>query len=99
MRLGVNGQAHIFLLHRPEQRINLREGLHLVAPEFNSICHVIVSRKDLDHIATHPKRPSPKLAIGALVENLNQLASDVLTLDLLALLEEKQHAVIRLRRA
>src|SRR5438477_7934214 len=73
--------------------------IRLRPPEFDSIRHVIVSGKDLDHVATHPIRSAAELAIRALVEDLHQLASDVLTFDLLAFFEEEQHSVVGFGRA
>ena len=99
MRLGIDGQAHILLLHGAEQRIDLRKRFDFVSPQLDAIRHVVVGGENFDHVAAHAKRSAPEVAVGALVENLDQLAGNVLALDLLALLQEKQHAVIRLGRA
>ncbi len=44
------------------------------------------------------KVPAAEIAFGALVEDLDQLADDLLALDLLSLLQEQQHAVVGLGR-
>ena len=99
MRLGINRQACVLLLHRPEQRINLRQRLHLIAPQLDAIGVVVVGGKNLDDVAAHPEGPAPEVSLGALVQDLDQLANDVVALDLLSLLQEQQHAVIGLRRS
>ena len=99
MRLGIDRQAHVLLLHRAEQGIDLRQRLDLVAPQLDAVGVVVVGGKDLDDVAAHAKGPAPEIAFGALVENLDQLADDVVALDLLSLLQEQQHAVIGFRRS
>ncbi len=99
VRLGINRQARVLLLHRPEQRIDLRQRFHLIAPQLDAIGVVVVGGENLDDVAAHPKRPAPEIAVGALVEDLDQLADDVVALDLLSLLQEQQHAVISFRRS
>ena len=37
VRLGIDGQAHMLLLHRAEQRIDLRQRLDFVAPKLDAI--------------------------------------------------------------
>src|SRR6266852_3901743 len=99
MRLGINGQAHVFLLDRSEQGIDLRKRLHFVSPQLNPVRHVVIGGEDFDYVATYTERTAPEVAISALVKNLHQLAGNILALDLLALLQEEQHAVVGLRRA
>ena len=99
MSLRIDRQAHIFLLHCAKQRIDLRERLDFVSPEFHAVGHVVVSGKNLDYVSAHTVRSAAELAVGTLVENFNELAGDVLALDLLALFQEQQHSVIGFRRA
>ena len=99
MRLGIDGQAHILLLHRAEQRIDLRERFDFVSPQLDAIRHVVIGGENFDDVAAHAKRAAPEISVSALVENFDQLAGNVLALDLLALLQEKQHAVIGFGRA
>ena len=99
VRFGIDGQALVLLLHGAEQRIDLRQRLDLVAPEFDAVGVVVVRGIDLDHVAAHAEGAALEVGVGALVENLHQLAGDVLALDLLSLFEEQQHAVVGFRRA
>ena len=99
VRLGINRQPHVLLLHRAKQRIDLRQRLDLIAPQLDAVRHVVVGREDLDHVAAHAKRSAPEVAVRALVQNVDQLARDVLALDLLALFQKQHHAVIRFRRS
>src|SRR5208283_5084559 len=99
MGLGINWQARVLLLYRPEQRINLRQRFHLIAPQLDAIGVVIVGGKDLDDVTAYPKRSAAEVPFGAFVENFDQLANDVFALDLLSFFQEQQHAVIRFRRS
>ena len=99
MALGINRQARVFLLHRPEQGIDLGQRFDFVAPQLDAIGVVVVGRKNFDDVAAHPKGPATEVALGALVENFHQLADDVVALDLLSLFQEQQHAVIGFRRS
>ena len=86
MGLRVDWKAHVLLLDRAEQWIDLREQFHLIAPQLDAISHVIVSGINFDDIAADAESATPELAVGALVENFDQLAGNVLAFDLLALL-------------
>jgi hypothetical protein len=88
VRLGINRQPHVALLDSAEQGIDLGEGRNFVSPHFDAICHIVVGREDLNHVAAHPERPTTKIALGTLVKNLDQLAGDVLPLDFSALFQE-----------
>src|SRR5229473_6344896 len=98
MRLRINRQTHVTLLDCPKQGIDLRKRFNLIAKHFDAIGIVVVGRINFDDVAAHPESPTPKIAFGALVENFNQLASDVPALDLLSLFEEQQHPVVGFRR-
>src|ERR1700756_2455024 len=99
MALGIDRQPRIFLLHRAEQRINLREGIHLIAKKLNAVGVVIVGRKDLNNVTANAKSAALKVHVIALVKNLHQLAENIAALDLLALFQKQQDAVIRFRRS
>ena len=99
MGLGIDRQARILLLHRSEQRIDLRQRFDFVAPQLDAIGVVFVGGKDFDDVAAHAEGAAAEVALGALVENFDQLADDVVALDLLSLFQEQQHAVIGFRRA
>src|SRR5581483_11789133 len=91
----VDGQAHISLLHLPEERIDLAERLDLVAPHFNAIGVVVVGRIELDDIAAHAEGAAAELVIVAIVKNFNQALQQLLATHLLPFFEHEQHAVIR----
>ena len=87
------------MLHRSEQGIDLRQRFHFIAPQLDAIGVVLVSRENFDDVAAHAERAAAEIAIGALVENFDQLADNVVALDLLSLFQEQQHAVIGFRRS
>src|SRR5580704_2811109 len=99
VRLGVDGQADVFLLHGAKERIDLCQRFDLVAPQLDAISRVVICRKDLDDVAAHAEGSAAEVAIGALVENFDQLARDFVALDLLPFLEEEQHPVIGFGRS
>ena len=99
MRLRVDRQAHVALLDGAEEGIDLRERLDLVAEHFDAVGHVVVGGVDFDDVAAHTEGAAAEVAFGAFVEDLDQLAGDVLALDLLSFFEEQEHAVVGLRRA
>ncbi len=71
----------------------------LISPHLDAIGHVVVGGEDLDDVAAHAKSSAAEVAVGALVEDVDQLAGDVFALDLLAFFEEQHHAVIGFGRA
>ena len=91
--------ASVLLLDRAEERIDLRERVHFIAEQLDTICVVIIRGKNFDYIATNTKGPALKVTIVAFIENLHQFAENVLALDLLPFFQEEQHAVISLRRS
>src|SRR5256885_14564537 len=99
MRLRINRQTGVTLLHRAKKRIDLRERFDLVTEHLDAIGHVVIRRINLDDVAAHAESSTTKLAFGALVKNFDQLLCDVATLDLLSLFKEQQHAVVGFRRS
>ena len=97
--LGINRQAGVLLLHRAEEGIDLRERLHFVAEQLDAVGVVIVGGEDLDDVAAHAEGAAPELFLGALVQDFDQLADDVLALDLLSFFQEQQHSVVGFGRA
>ena len=71
VRLGIDGQPRVFLLHRAEQRIDLRQRFHFVAEKLHPIGGIFVGRKNLDAVAAHPERSPAKIAVVALVQDLH----------------------------
>ena len=99
MRLRIDRQARVGLLHLAEQRVDLREALDLVAPQLDAVGVVVVGGIDLDDVAAHAESAAPEIAVVALVQDLDQLGDDLVARDLLALFEHQQHAVVRFGRA
>ena len=98
MGFGVDRQAQVGLAHLAEQRIDLAEGVDLVAPQLDAIGVVVVGGKDFDHVAAHAKSPALEVVVVALVEDFDQAREDLLARDLLSLFEHEQHSVIRFGR-
>ena len=67
VRFGINRQPHVLLFHRAKQRVDLRERFHLISPQLDAICHVVVSREDLDYVAAHAKGSAAELSVGTFV--------------------------------
>ena len=72
VRLGIDGQPQVGLLHLAGQRIDLREVLDLVAPQFDAIGVVVVGGKELDDVAAHAEGAAAEIGVVALVEDLDQ---------------------------
>ena len=98
VRLRVNRQPQIGLPHLARERIDLRQRIDLVAPQFHAVGPVVVGRENLDDVAAHAEAPAPEIAVIAVVEDLHQPRRDLLAPHLLALLEHQQHAVVGFRR-
>src|ERR1017187_6858274 len=97
--LGIHRQARILLLHGSEQGIDLGQRFDFIAPQLDAIGVVVVGGKNFDDVAAHSEGPAAEIALGALVENFDQLADNVVALDLLSFFQEQQHAVIGFRRS
>ena len=65
--LGINRQAGIFLLHRTEEGIDLRQRFDLVAEQLNAVGHVVVGGENFNYVATHAKRAATKIGFVAVV--------------------------------
>ena len=81
VRLGIDRQPLVGLLHLAEQRIDLRQRLHFIAPHFDAVGALVVGGKDLDHVAAHAKRAAAEIVVVAVVEDLDQLGGDLLARD------------------
>ena len=84
----IDRQAHVLLLHGAKQGIDLRERIHFISKQLDAIGHVVVSRENLDDVATHAERTAAELSIPALIQNLDQLASYVFALDSLTFFQK-----------
>jgi hypothetical protein len=99
VRLGVDGQARVLLLDGAEERVDLREGVDLVAEELDAEGVLVVGGVDLDDVAADAEGAAAEVDVVALVEDFDEAAGDVLALDLLAFFEQQQHAVVGFGRA
>ena len=97
--LGVDGEAGVLLLDGAEERVDLGERFDLVAEELDAEGVFVVGGVDLDDVAADAEGAAAEVDVVALVEDFDEAAGDVLPLDLLALFEEQQHAVVGLWRA
>ena len=93
------GSREYFCFTVPKSGSICESDLDLVAEHLDAIGALVVGGEDLDHVAAHAKRPAPEVRVVALVENLDQPPRNVFAADVLALLEQQQHSVVRLRRA
>ncbi len=62
------------MLDGPEERIDLRQRFDFVSPELYAVGLVVVGGRDFDHVAAHAEGAAREVGVGALVENLDQLA-------------------------
>ena len=97
--LGVDGQAGIFLADGAEERIDLREGVDLVAEEFDAVGVLVVGGVDLDDVAADAEGAAAEVDVVAVVEDFDEALGDVFALDALAFFEEQEHAVVGFGRA
>ena len=94
---GIDGEARVLLLDGAEERVDLREGFDLVAEELDAEGVFVVGGVDLDDVAADSESSAAEVDVIALVEDLDEAAGDVFALELLALFEQQQHAVVGLR--
>ena len=88
VRLGVDGQARELLLDGAEERVDFGEAVDLIAEELDAEGVVVVGGVDLDDVAADAEGAAAEVDVVALVEDFDEAASDVLTLELLALFEQ-----------
>ncbi len=82
------------------QRVNLADRIHHIAKKLQPNRRLLViSRKYLDRVAPHPKRPAMKVEVVPLILQLDELAQQHIAPQLFTLFYINHHAVIRLRRA
>ena len=99
MRLWVDGEARVFLADGAEERVDLREGVDLVAEELDAVGVFVVGGVDLDDVAADAEGAAAEVDVVALVEDFDEAAGDVFALELLAFFEEEKHAVVGFGRA
>ena len=99
VRLGVDGKAGVFLADGAEERVDLGEGVDFVAEELDAVGVFVVGGVDLDDVAADAEGAAAEVDVVAVVEDLDEAASDVFATDALAFFEEEQHAVVGFGRA
>ena len=97
--LWVDGEARVFLADGAEERVDLREGVDLVAEELDAVGVFVVGGVDLDDVAADAEGAAAEVDVVALVEDFDEAAGDVFALELLAFFEEEEHAVVGFGRA
>ena len=98
MRFRIDWQTQIGLTHLSKQGIDLAEVFDFVAPQFDAVGVVVISREDLDDVAAHAEGSALEAVIVALIQDFDQSRNDLLARYFLSLLEHQQHSVIRFRR-
>ena len=81
------------------QRVEGGELLDLVAEQLDAHAGLLVRGHDLDHVAAHPEGAALELVVVAVVARVHQLGQDLAPVQRVALAQEQQHPVVRLRRA
>ena len=99
MGLRIDRQALVGLLHGAEQRIDLREVLDLVAPEFDAVGIVVVGGEHLDDVAANAKSAALEIGVVAFVKDLYELGDNLIARNVLPLFQHEQHAVVGLGRS
>ncbi len=99
VRLRVDGQARVLLPDGAEEGIDLREGIDLVAEEFDAVGVFVVGWIDLDDVAANAKGAAAEVGIISFVENFDEALGDVFAADLLTFFQQQQHSEVGLRRA
>jgi len=99
MRLWVDGEAGIFLADGAEEGVDLGEGIDLVAEEFDAVGVLVVGGVDLDDVSADSEGAAAEVDVVAVIEDFDEALGDVFALDLLALFEEEEHAVVSFGRA
>src|SRR6185437_891738 len=97
VRLGIDGQARVLLADGAEERVDLREGVDLVAEELDAIGVLVVGGIDLDHISADTEGAAAEVDIVAVIEDFDEAAGDVVALDALQAVKEEENAVVGLR--
>ena len=99
MRLGIDGEPQIGLLHLAGERIDLLQRFDLIAPQADAIGEIVVGGEYFDDVAADTERPALEIALIALIEDVDQARGDLLPRDLLPLFEHQQHSVVGFRRS
>ena len=79
--LGVDGEARVLLADGAEERVDLREGVDLVAEELDAVGVFVVGGVDLDDVAADAEGAAAEVDVVAVVEDFDEAAGDVFALD------------------
>ena len=74
MGLGIDGEARVFLADGAEERIDLGEGVDLVAEEFDAVGVFVVGGVDLDDVAADAEGAAFEVDVVAVVEDFDEAA-------------------------
>ena len=92
------GQIFLPRVHFARERIDLPDGIDLLAPHLEPESFVLIGGVDLNHVAAHAKCSAPQI-FRSLVLNVHQPAEQGLPRSLLPLLQGNEHSVIGFGRA
>ncbi len=82
MRFRIYRQSRFVLRdHLAQQRINRRDRIDFVTPEFNPVCLILITRVNLNNVSPHAKAAAVKIDIYSLILQFNQLFQKIFTLD------------------
>ena len=100
MRLRIYRQPRrVFLFDFAEQRIDCRDRINLITPEFDAIRIILITWINLHDIAAHAKATTFKVDIVPFVLQLDQPLKQSFARYFHARLEKDQHAIVRIRIA
>ena len=97
--LGIDGEAGVALLDSAEERVDLGEGVDLVAEKFDAVGHLVVGGEDLDDVSADAEGAAAEVDVVTVVEDFDEATGDVFALDLLTFFEQEKHAVVGFGRA
>ena len=99
--VGGRPDAHVLELldDLARERVEVLDLLDLVAEEDRAVGRLRVGREHLERLAAHPERAAAERGVVARVHVVDELAQDLVAVDHLALLQQRDLRVVLLRRA
>ena len=88
------GRREYFCLDGAEEGIDLGERVDLVAEELDAVGVFVVGWVDFDDVAANAEGAAAEVDVVAVVEDFDEAAGDVFSLEALAFFKEHQHAVV-----
>ena len=98
MRGGEDVHGGLVVDHVTGERMQRGDAVDLVAEELDADSQLLIYRDDLDGVATHAERAARERDVVALVLHVDELAKQLIAVNLLAFLEEQHAAGVLLRR-